>query len=152
VNLIELLDGVMLFLKVFTIMDGQTTNYSDTAMLHSWSNMDTSSAHGKQGGIVSNEERWFRSTRKTWTRFTARQFVDDTWSDLTMNSCWRGTLSTWIHGPNSLQRVYSLILILVNLSPALFTRKYPRSPDTWMSSSREETDVFVAIVEFSKIG
>jgi hypothetical protein len=32
-NLIELVDGVMLLLKVFTIMDGQTTNYSDTAML-----------------------------------------------------------------------------------------------------------------------
>jgi hypothetical protein len=68
-----------------------------------------------------------------------------------MNSCWCGMLPTWIRGPNSLQRVHSLILILVNLPPALFTRKYPRSPDTWMSSSREETAVFVAIVEFSKI-
>jgi hypothetical protein len=35
VNLIELLDGVMLLLKVFTLMDGQTANYFDTAMLHS---------------------------------------------------------------------------------------------------------------------
>jgi hypothetical protein len=149
VNLIELLDCVMLLLKVFTLMDGQTTNYSEPCSIRS--NTDAFCAHGQQGGIVSNEERWFRSTRKTYALFSVGQFVDDTWSDFLMNSCWRGMLPTWIRGPNSLQHVHSLVLILVNLPPALFIRKYPRSPDTWMSSSREETAVFVAIVEFSKL-
>jgi hypothetical protein len=55
VNLIELLDGVMLLLKVFTLMDGQTTNYSEPCSIRS--NTDAFCAHGQQGGIVSNEER-----------------------------------------------------------------------------------------------